>query len=328
MNKELKDKYGRIYKYLRISVTDRCNFRCKYCIPSHNFKFLEHSKILSYEDILFALDLFSNIGIKKVRITGGEPLVRKGITDLIKKIRENQKIEEITLTTNGSLLKKYAKELKIAGLNRINISIDSLKPERYESITGGFNLNDVLEGIKAAQDEGILPLKVNTVLIKGFNDDEIIDFCNFAADNKLTVRFIEFMPIGNSKDWSKDSIITGKEVLDIVSNHFSLSKIEKNKFDGPSLDYKLSNGGKIGIITPISNHFCGSCDKLRLTAEGKLRSCLLSDKEVDLSQAIRERDYNKLMSLLKLSLDIKDWMHHIADCDQINFKRTMSKIGG
>lgn len=327
MNK-LVDKYGRVYNYLRISVTDRCNFRCKYCIPTYHFEFLHHNDILSYEDILFALNIFCEIGIKKVRITGGEPLVRKGITNLIGEIRKNIKIEEITLTTNGALLSKFSKDLKKAGINRINVSIDSLKPERYHSITGGFDLKNVINGIKAAQNEGILPLKVNTVLIRGFNEDEIIDFCHFAADNNINVRFIEFMPIGNSSNWSKDSVVSGREILDIISETFTLTKLEKHKYEGPSLNYRLSNGAKIGIITPVSNHFCGSCDKLRLTADGKLRPCLLSDNEIDLTEAIKKRDADRLLNLIKESLKIKDWTHHVADNESMRFNRTMSHIGG
>ncbi|MCA1926845.1 MAG: GTP 3',8-cyclase MoaA [Calditerrivibrio sp.] len=328
MNK-LVDKYGRVYSYLRISVTDRCNFRCKYCIPTQHFEFIHHHDILSYEDIIFALNLFCKIGIKKVRITGGEPLVRKGITNLIGEIRKkNKEIEEITLTTNGSLLSKFSKDLKQAGISRINVSIDSLRTERYHSITGGFELKNVIEGIKAAQNEGILPIKVNTVLIRGFNEDEIIDFCNFAADNNINVRFIEFMPIGNSIEWSKDSVVSGREILDIISEKFTITKLEKHKYEGPSLDYRLSNGAKIGIITPISNHFCGSCDKLRLTADGKLRPCLLSDNEIDLKKAIRERDTDKLLSLIKDSLKIKEWSHKVSDHESIKFNRTMSHIGG
>jgi cyclic pyranopterin phosphate synthase len=324
----LTDKYGRRYRYLRVSVTDRCNFRCKYCIPTHNFQFIEHSKILRYEDLIFALNIFSKNGIKKIRLTGGEPLVRKGLIDFIRNIKKETEIEEITLTTNGSLLARFAEDLKSAGINRINVSIDSLKPERYQLITGGFNLDDIIRGIKSAQNAGLFPIKVNTVLIRGFNDDEIIDFCNFAEENNITVRFIEFMPIGNSKEWNKNSIITGKEVLDIISEHFSLTKIDKHKFEGPALNYKLSNGANIGIITPISNHFCGECDKLRLTPEGKLRPCLLSDKEVDLAEAIKNRDEERFLNIIKESLNIKDWSHHIADCDTFNFSRTMSKIGG
>ncbi|MGB9730825.1 GTP 3',8-cyclase MoaA [Calditerrivibrio nitroreducens] len=325
---ELTDKYGRTYRYLRVSVTDRCNFRCKYCIPTHNFKFIDHSEILRYEDLIFALKIFSKYGIKKIRLTGGEPLVRKGLTNFISNIKSETDIEEITLTTNGSLLTQFAENLKKAGINRINVSIDSLKPERYQLITGGFDLNNIIDGIKSAQDAGLFPIKINTVLIKGFNDDEIVDFCHFAADNNVTVRFIEFMPIGNSIGWNKDAIIRGKEILDIIREHFSLTKIEKHKFEGPALNYKLSNGARIGIITPISNHFCGECDKLRITPDGKLRPCLLSDREIDLTYAIKMRDEDLFLKKIKESLDIKDWSHHISDCESIKFNRTMSKIGG
>ncbi|MCX8084747.1 MAG: GTP 3',8-cyclase MoaA [Calditerrivibrio sp.] len=325
---ELADKYGRKYKYIRVSITDRCNFRCKYCVPHDGFKFADHSNILRYEDILFVLKLLTNMGVKKVRITGGEPLVRKGLVDFVKMLRENTSVDDLTLTTNGALLSRFAHGLKKAGLDRINVSIDSLRPERYQQITGGFDLVEIINGIKTAQDAGFLNIKINTVLIKGFNDDEIIDFCDFASEHNVTVRFIEFMPIGNFSEWSKDSIIKGKEVIDEIAKYFELKKIEKHKYEGPALNYRLSNGAKIGIITPVSNHFCGDCDKLRLTSDGKLRPCLLSDKEIDLNDAIKTKDEGSLIEKLKQSLEFKDWSHHLDDCSHRSFKRTMSKIGG
>lgn len=329
MNKNLKDKYNRTYKYLRVSVTDRCNFRCKYCMPSHNFKYIPHSKILKYEDTLFAVESFSKLGIEKVRITGGEPLVRKNITFLISEISKIKGIKEITLTTNGSLLGKYASDIYNAGIRRINISLDSLKQERYEYITGGFKLDEILEGINKALKVGLNPIKINVVAIKTFNDDEILDFCDFAAVNDLNVRFIEFMPIGNKIEWRKEHIITGEEILKIIAKKYSYERVEKTNFDGPAINYRLSNGAKIGIITPISNHFCSECDKLRLTADGKLRPCLLSDKEIDLYDEIKNRDFDKFKEKIRESLNLKEMVHNISSegCTA-QFKRTMSKIGG
>lgn len=325
----LTDKYNRNYRYLRVSVTDRCNFRCKYCMPAHDFEFISHSNILKYEDMLFAVNVFSKLGIEKVRITGGEPLVRKNISYFIGEITKIPTIKEVTLTTNGSLLKNFAGVIYDAGIRRINISLDSLKKERYQYITGGFDINKLLLGIKEAKNAGINPIKINVVAIKGFNDDEIIDFCEFASKNDLNVRFIEFMPIGNKIEWTKEHIITGQEILEIISRNYEISPVKRSNFEGPAVNYLLSNGAKVGIITPISNHFCGDCDKLRLTADGKLRPCLLSDKEIDIFEALKCKDEKMLRELIMNSLNLKALDHNISNevCNE-EFSRTMSKIGG
>lgn len=325
----LTDKYNRSYKYLRVSVTDRCNFRCRYCMPAHDFEFMPHSKILKYEDMLFAVDVFSKLGIEKVRITGGEPLIRKNIAYFIQEITKIQGVREVTLTTNGSMLQPLAGVIYGAGIRRINISLDSLKNDRYEYITGGFEIKKILSGVEEAKKVGINPIKINVVAIRGFNDDEIIDFCNFAGENDLNVRFIEFMPIGNKIEWTKEHIITGKEILDRISEKFDIAPVKKSGLEGPAVNYRLSNGARIGIITPISNHFCSDCDKLRLTADGKLRPCLLSDKEIDIFEALKSKDENILKGLIADSLHLKAFEHNISNevCNE-EFSRTMSKIGG
>lgn len=329
MTNKLVDKFGRFYNYLRISVTDRCNFRCKYCMPQHNFKMLSHSDILSYEDIIFVVKTLTEVGIEKIRITGGEPLVRKNINYLFERLGELKNIKDLTLTTNGSLLKKYGKTIFDAGVRRINISLDSLKADRYEYITGGFNLSHIIDSINYAKNIGFDPIKINVVAIKGFNDDEILDFCEFAAENKLNVRFIEFMPLESSFEWKKENIITGKEILNLISQKYDLQKIEKSKLAGPAENYLLSNGAKIGIITPISNHFCATCDKLRLTADGKLRPCLLSNYEVDLKPAILNSDKEMLLDLINKSLNLKADKHPVCKNDKNNdFGRNMFEIGG
>lgn len=329
MSNCLTDKFGRSYRYLRVSVTDRCNFRCKYCVPSHDFDMMSHQDILRYEELLFAIEVFAELGIHKIRVTGGEPLVRKNISFFMKQVANIKGIDEVTLTTNGSLLDKFAKDIKEAGINRINISIDSLKQERYSYITGGFKLDKIISGLQAAKDAGLNPIKINNVAIKGFNDDEILDFCEFAAINNVNVRFIEFMPIGNSSGWKKENIITGSEILDIISKKYSIEQIKRNSNEGPAVNYRLSNGAKIGVITPISNHFCGDCDKLRLTSDGKIRPCLLSDNEIDIHSMIRNKDKKALKQALEKSLNLKEEKHHV-DSENKNekFKRTMSKIGG
>jgi cyclic pyranopterin phosphate synthase len=298
-------------------------------MPTHEFDMMSHQEILRYEELLFAIETFAELGVNKIRVTGGEPLVRKNISYFLKQITDIQGISEVTLTTNGSLLDKFAKDIFEAGIKRINVSIDSLKQDRYSYITGGFDLNQIIKSLNVAKSVGLNPIKINTVAIKDFNDDEILNFCDFAANEDLNVRFIEFMPIGNSIEWKKENIITGNDILKIISKKYSYDKIERKQNEGPAINYMLSNGAKIGIITPISNHFCGDCDKLRLTSDGKIRPCLLSDNEIDIKDVIRKRDKQLLKDALKKSLNIKEEKHNIdGGFQNEKFKRTMSKIGG
>lgn len=329
-DKRIVDKFGREIKYLRVSVTDRCNFRCKYCMPCQDdFTFIPHKQILSYEEMLSVIEVFVELGVKKVRVTGGEPLVRRGISVFLDKIGKLNGIEEVTLTTNGSMLRKFADDIKAAGIKRINVSLDSLKPDRYAEITGGFSMGNILEGIKYAQEIGIGPIKTNTVAIKGFNEDEILDFCEFAAVNNINARFIEFMPVGNFSTWKECGMISGKEILDIIKTKYTCEEIKKDNLAGPAQNYRLSNGAKIGIITPISNHFCADCDKLRITADGKLRPCLLSDAEIDILEVVRKGDKEALKNAIISGLDMKEKEHRlISEKQDEGYKRTMSKIGG
>jgi len=326
---DIKDKFGREIKYLRVSVTDRCNFRCKYCMPTNEFKHICHSDIISYEDMLFAIEVFSELGVRKVRVTGGEPLVRKDIDSFLKSVGDLKKLEEVTLTTNGALLERFADDIKAAGIQRINVSLDSLKPERYKEITGGFNLEKIIDGIKHAQRSGIGPVKTNMVVIKGYNDDEILDFCEFSAKNRIITRFIEFMPVGNHDEWREENIMYGDEILKMIESQYGVKEIKKAKLAGPAKNYELSNGAMIGIITPISNHFCSECDKLRLTSDGKLRPCLLSDKEIDLNPFLKKKDREGLINAIAEGLNVKEKEHKVLlEKRDDGYKRTMSKIGG
>lgn len=329
-DKHIIDRFGREIKYLRVSVTDRCNFRCKYCMPAPNeFSFIPHPQILSYEEMMTVISVFVGLGVRKVRVTGGEPLVRRGVNVFLEKIGQLDGIEEVTLTTNGSLLKKYAEDIKNAGIKRINVSLDSLKPERYAEITGGFSLSEIIDGIKYAQDLGIGPVKTNTVVMKGFNEDEILDFCDFAVKNNINTRFIEFMPVGNFDEWKECGVISGKEILDIIATKYKYEEIKKENMAGPAQNYRLSNGAKIGIITPISNHFCADCDKLRITADGKLRPCLLSDAEIDLLPIVRKGNIDEIRQAIIEGLALKEKEHKVmSEKRDEGYKRTMSKIGG
>lgn len=328
MNKETFDKFGRRLKYLRISVTDRCNFRCKYCMPNNDFEMVECSDILRYEDILFASEVFASLGVNRIRITGGEPLVRKGICQFLDKLTKIENISEVMLTTNGSLLEKYAADLYNAGVKRLNISLDSLIPERNKYITGVDKTDAILAGIKKAAETGFAPIKVNSVIIRDFNDDEIIKFAELSAKYNIICRFIEFMPIGNSENWNEKNIVYGSEIIERLKD-FEPQEMLKDKNSGPAVNYKLNNGGIIGIITPISKHFCSECDKLRITADGKIRPCLLSDNEIDIKKAIKDKDKEMLIKQIMQSLNIKHNEHNITTVEQNHdFKRTMSKIGG
>lgn len=326
---DIKDKFGRDIKYLRVSVTDRCNFKCKYCMPTGKFEHICHSDIMSYEKLLFAISVFAELGVRKVRVTGGEPLVRKKIGSFLRQVSDVKGLEEVTLTTNGALLENFLDDIKNAGIKRINVSLDSLRPDRYKDITGGFDIEKIIDGIKSAQRAGIGPVKTNMVVIKGYNSDEILDFCEFSAENRIITRFIEFMPVGNFSEWKEDNIMYGSEILEVIKSKYEVKEIKKQKLGGPAKNYELSNGAMIGIITPISNHFCSDCDKLRLTSDGKLRPCLLSDKEVDLNPALEKGDRQALKEAIKEGLNIKEKEHKVlSEKRDDGYKRTMSKIGG
>ncbi len=328
--KGLIDTYNRKIDYIRISVTDRCNLRCIYCMPSDGVREITHSEILTYEEIIRILSIATNLGIKKVRITGGEPLVRKGLPYLIKTISNLGAIEEISLTTNGVLLKRFAKELKEAGLNRLNISLDSMDPKRYEEITKGNNLSDVWEGIRAAEELGFSPIKINMVPIRGFNDNEIKEFASLTFNKPYHIRFIEFMPTGAKDIWSKEKYISTKELKEAISELGELKPIKNEWGSGPAKNFKLLNAkGVIGFISAVSDHFCAGCNRLRLTSDGKLRPCLFSDSEIDLKKALREGcDDDELQRLLLLGLQIKPEKHNINESDPNAIERPMSAIGG
>ena len=325
------DQYGRRLKYLRISVTPACNFKCIYCKPhTENSMSLAGEKILSYDDILFVSEVFAGLGVNRLRVTGGEPLVRKGIVPFLSKLSAINGIEEVMITTNGSLLTKYSDDLLKAGVSRLNISLDTLNAERFNYIAGtNTNMfNDTMAGIRTAIRTDFKQVKINAVMIKGFNDDELLDFVNFAAEENIIMRFIEFMPVGNHDLWSKENIITSDMILKQLA-HLNPQQLQKDKNTGPAVNYKLSNGATIGIITPITKHFCDDCDKVRLTYDGYIRSCLLDDREIDINDAIKSRDTNMLIECIKEALAIKSKEYDKNSVEVKNgYNRTMSRIGG
>jgi cyclic pyranopterin phosphate synthase len=285
------DQYNRNINYLRVSVTDRCNLRCKYCMPKDGLSQIGHNDILRYEEMLRVIRAGVGLGISKVRITGGEPLVRRGIVDFIARLKSIPGLADISLTTNGVLLKQFAEDLFHAGIRRINVSLDSLNKEKYAAITRGGDLNAVLAGIQEADRVGFAPIKINTVAIKGFNDDEILTFAAHTIDKPYQVRFIELMPLGHAGGDNSSNFLSNDVVMDIIRQAYPLTAVngQTNKVDGPALLYKIAGGrGGIGFISPVSRHFCHACNRLRLTADGHLRACLLLDEEVDLKGPLRD----------------------------------------
>lgn len=320
----MKDTLGRNINYLRISVTDRCNLRCMYCMPEEGICKKEHQDILSLEEIYEVVKECSKLGISKVRITGGEPLVRKGLTDLISKISRLEGIKELALTTNGVLLEKYASELKEAGLSRVNVSLDTMNEEKYSYITRGGKLRDVMNGIEAAEGVGLQPVKLNTVLIGGFNDDEIEDFVELTTKRPIDVRFIELMPIGQAGHWSKKHFISNSVILDRVKE---LIPVIAEDPSSPAKYYKLPGAmGKVGLINPISHAFCGNCNRIRLTADGKLKPCLHSEDEIDVRAAIRSKE--SLHDIIIESIYRKPTQHSLNSKGSKPIERDMYRIGG
>ena len=336
MNK-LIDNLGREISYFRVSITDRCNYRCIYCKPEEQFEFIPHEEILRYEEIVEIIEEAVNLGVTKVRITGGEPLARKGVVDFIKKLRKIKKLEDISLTTNGFFLSEYAEKLKDAGLNRVNISLDSLQEEKYKRITRGGSLEKALKGIDSALKAGLLPIKINTVLIRGINDDEVEDFVRLTLGRPLNIRFIEFMLSGEElKDNYRDKFISVLEIKESLAEKYSFRPIDTNSGNGPAKYYQIKGGqGTIGFITALSQHFCKTCNRIRLTSEGKLRPCLFSNMEVDIKQAIRNAKTDDKIIRGKIirnnigeAISIKPEGHKLNEkfSNRDSFK--MSKIGG
>jgi cyclic pyranopterin phosphate synthase len=305
-------------------------------MPSEDLIPMEHKEILSYEEIVRVIRIAAVIGVRKVRITGGEPLVRKDVAYLIATIRNIEGIKDLSLTTNGILLSRYADKLVEAGLERINISLDSLRPDRYEEITRGGDLNLVLRGIEAAEKAGLKPIKINMVPIRGLNSDEIEEFAKITLKFPYQIRFIEFMPFGTEGLWNTEKFISTDEIKSIVEGIGPLTPV-KLKRSGPARYFRFESApGVVGFISPISHHFCGECNRLRLTADGKLRPCLFSETEIDLKPALRgSAPDDEIKRLIKLSIQVKPESHHIQNSElwslmkkRESCRRPMSRIGG
>ncbi|MCX5854517.1 MAG: GTP 3',8-cyclase MoaA [Deltaproteobacteria bacterium] len=328
------DQYNRDINYLRVSITDRCNLRCMYCMPKEGLSHIGHDDILRYEEISRIVNVAVGTGIRKIRITGGEPLVRRGVVDFIASLKTIPDLRDISLTTNGTLLSEFAGKLFQAGVKRINISLDSLNPEKYERITRGGDLNAVLKGIDEVHRIGFSPIKINIVAIKGFNDDEILDFAKLSMDKPFQIRFIELMTLGRT-DLDRDSKYLSNDVIrEKIREIYRLEPVdgERKRLDGPARIYRIAGGaGEIGFISPVSHHFCNLCNRLRLTSDGHLRACLLSDEEVDLKGALRGGCNDDHLAKLIIGAIAKKPIRHDLACDEGHIKKCikdMSTIGG
>ncbi len=318
----MKDSFGRKINYLRVSLTDRCNLRCKYCMPEEGIDKCKHSEVLSLEETYQIIESFVELGVDKIRFTGGEPLVRKGIVSLIEKVSKLKGVKDIAMTTNGILLKEMAKDLKDAGLNRVNVSLDTMDSKKFKNITRGGDLQRVLDGIEQAKKVGLSPIKINTVLIGGFNEDEIERFVKLTIEDLVDVRFIELMPIGQASAWAEDKFISNKKILEKMK---ALRPVKRVDMSSPAVYYKLANArGRVGIINPISCKFCENCNRVRLTASGKLKLCLHSNREINLK--IPSKNKEDLKEIIIKAISEKEESHHLEEREYID--RNMNEIGG
>ena len=324
----LIDSYGRRINYLRLSVTDRCNLRCTYCMPPEGIPKLQHGDMLSFEDLYRVATEAVALGVEKIRITGGEPLVRKGLLGFIERLAAISGLKELVLTTNGMLLEEMALLLRRAGVQRLNISLDSLNPETFASITRGGDLNKVMDGIAAAEAAGFPPVKINMVVMRGVNDHEVLDFAALTLSKPYTVRFIEYMPTLRDKGWSSQCI-AGNELLKLIGEQYPLLPLVGTEMAGPSRNFKISGAsGNIGIITPISGHFCDSCNRIRVTASGLARGCLFADDGIDLKPYLRSAENGPVRETLRGIITGKPGRHHLAEDVSVRDVVAMSRIGG
>ncbi|GAB6083185.1 GTP 3',8-cyclase MoaA [Desulfuromonas carbonis] len=326
----MQDLFGRSINYLRLSITDRCNLRCRYCMPADGVPPLGHDAILSYEELLRVARLAVQLGVRKIRVTGGEPLVRRGVVDFVAALCALPERPEVVLTTNGLLLADYAADLARVGLARVNVSLDTLRPERFREITRREGLERVLAGLAAAEQAGLAPLKLNIVPIRGVNEDEIIDFARLTLRHPWEVRFIEFMPFGQGLDYPADRRLPAPRILEELSRLGLLLPVSRVGNAGPARLYRYADSvGQIGVIPAISGHICSECNRLRLTADGRIRPCLLGDQEIDLRQLLRAgAGDEELCQALLGAVCAKPERHRLGDGGQVRNRRPMTGIGG
>ena len=352
----LRDAHNRIIRDLRVSLTDRCNFRCFYCLPNGEPPLARKETILTFEEIEYVCDIFVSLGIEKIRLTGGEPLLRKGIETLIEKLArlktrnsefriqnseflilnpeskiQNPALKDLALTTNGHSFPRRAEALKRAGLDRVTISLDSLRQARFKEITGVDALENVLKSIETAKHVGLTPVKINAVLVRGRNDDEIVDFARFARQHDVKMRFIEFMPLDSGGEWNRNQIVPAKEIRETVNAVFPLELKEKSRGADTAWRYVFADGaaGEIGIVAPVTEMFCGACSRIRLTADGQIRTCLFSNVEHNLRDVVRSgASRTEIIEFICAVVLEKEARHTINDAEFAPASRSMSFIGG
>jgi cyclic pyranopterin phosphate synthase len=342
----LKDSYNRAIRDLRVSLTDRCNFRCFYCLPHGEPPMAAKEQMLSYEEIEYVCALFVELGIEKIRLTGGEPMMRRDIEQIIFKLAQLKErphlaggsrasrapgLQDLALTTNGYFLPHRAHSLKEAGLDRITISLDSLKRDVFKQMTGVDVLDRVLEGIAAAKEAGLQPIKINAVIVRGHNEDEVADFAAFAREHDVKMRFIEFMPLDSGHDWNRNDVVSGREIRRRIEEKFPLEPLPVARGSETSSRYRFADGapGEIGIIAPVTEPFCGACSRIRLTADGQIRTCLFSTVEHSLRDVIRDgASRAETISFIESVVMKKEPRHYINDPGFVTPSRSMSFIGG
>ena len=328
----LKDSYGRAIRDLRVSLTDRCNFRCFYCLPHGEPPIAPKSQMLTFEEIEKLCGIFVELGIEKIRLTGGEPMMRRGLEMIVEKLALlKPHLRDLALTTNGYFLPGRAAGLKAAGLDRVTISLDSLKPDNFKNITQVDVLDRVLEAIAEAKAAGLTPVKINAVVVRGWNEDEVADFAAFAREHDVAMRFIEFMPLDSGYEWRREMVVPGAEIRERINERFLL--VKKNLVRGAETSerYRFADGapGEIGIIAPVTEPFCGACSRIRLTADGQIRTCLFSTVEHSLRDVLRSgASREELISYIQSVVNQKEPRHYINDPEFVQPARTMSFIGG
>lgn len=323
------DRFGRVMDDLRLSVTDRCNFRCVYCMPEEGLPWLSRDEILSYEELTHLTGILVDLGVRTIRFTGGEPLVRKDLPALVGMIRRLDDRLDLALTTNGVLLSRYAEELAEAGLDRVNVSLDSLRRERFEEITRRDALERVLEGLEAADRAGLRPVKVNVVVMRGRNEDEVVELARWGQRTGYEVRFIEFMPLDAQNQWARANVVAAREMLEAIEGEIGLAEPPEADAPEPATVYPLRGGGRVGVIPSVTEPFCSTCNRLRITADGGFRTCLFALEELDLRAMVRAgTGRQEIEQALRAWVWGKEEGHRIDRPGFVRPARSMSQIGG
>ena len=330
MSYQLTDSFGRTINNLRVSVTDQCNFRCIYCMPEEGMIFQPREEILTFEEITRFVGIVTGLGISKLRLTGGEPTVRKDLPVLVRMLADTPGVHDMAMTTNGFLLKKMSRDLREAGLPRINVSLDTLDQEKFKEMTRRDVLHKVLDGLEEATRHFQLPIKINVVAMKGYTEDELLDFAKLARTGPYQVRFIEFMPLDADRSWTRDQVLDGAEIIERIGEQWPLDAVKRPDQREPADLFRFRDGrGEIGLIASVSEPFCGSCNRIRITADGKLRTCLFSINETDIKALLRGGASDaEIAETVIEAVRNKEPGHHINEPDFIQPERTMSSIGG